>query len=161
IVLVVLVIRPLPTAVTLTENVQLAPAAKVAPVRLIRLEPATALIVPPPQEPTTTLGVLTIRPAGSGSENVNPVRVTVPFGFLTVKLKGTDEPCGILSAPNALESCAGLAAINVAVAVPPVPKRDETVPVVLTLTPSFEVTLTVIVQVALAAIAPFASVTEP
>ena len=48
--------------VTLTENVQLAPAAKFAPERLIVVEPAIAVIVPPPHEPDKPFGVATTKP---------------------------------------------------------------------------------------------------
>ena len=57
--------KTVPSLVTLTLKVQLACGASEAPLNVMRLPPATAIIVPPPQEPVTTLGVETSRPAGN------------------------------------------------------------------------------------------------
>jgi hypothetical protein len=64
---VVLFLVPGVLPVTLTENVQLEVAARVAPDRETELEPATEVMVPPPHDPIRPLGVLTTRPAGSVS----------------------------------------------------------------------------------------------
>src|ERR1700676_3129196 len=88
---VVLVSRPTSreTAVTLTLNVQDAPAASVAPVIVTRLLPAVAVVVPPPQLPTKPLGLDTSKPPGRtvtlpklllsvGGFATNKVSVAVP-----------------------------------------------------------------------------------
>lgn len=67
----VLFFAPTVVPVTFTEKVQELLAARVAPVMLIKLVPAIAVIVPPPQEPDTTLGDETTIPAGRVS--LNPI----------------------------------------------------------------------------------------
>src|SRR5215472_10828756 len=52
---------------TSTENVHDVPGAKVAPDRLMLLNPAPAVTLPPPHEPVRLFGVDTISPAGSVS----------------------------------------------------------------------------------------------
>src|SRR5262245_12921496 len=54
---VVLVSAPAVVAVTLSENVQLVLAARIAPERLTLPPPAVAVMVPPPHEPVRPLGV--------------------------------------------------------------------------------------------------------
>jgi hypothetical protein len=83
-VLVVLVCTPIAMPVTFTENVQEAPAASVAPDRLMLFDPAVAVIVPP-HEPVTPFGVDTISPDGNVSVNASPVSGAA-FGFVRVKL---------------------------------------------------------------------------
>ena len=80
----VLVCTPIAIPVTFTENVQEAPAASVAPDRLMLFDPAVAVIVPP-HEPVKPLGVDTISPDGSISVNASPVSGAA-FGFVRVKL---------------------------------------------------------------------------
>ena len=88
-----LLFTPAVVPVTLTENVQEAPAAKVAPERVTLPEPATAVIVPPPQLPVRPLlGVDTTRPAGSVSVKATPVNARAAFGLLIVKLKVVVSP---------------------------------------------------------------------
>src|SRR5262249_43621771 len=63
---------PAATPVTLLiENMQLAPAARVAPDRLTVVPAADAVIVPPPQLPTMLGGVAMTSP--DGSESVKPI----------------------------------------------------------------------------------------
>src|SRR5437763_12820144 len=67
---VLVVLRKLPVVVasTFTLKVQLAPPIKTPPDRVTMLEPAVAVIVPPPpQLPDNPLGVATTSPAGSVS----------------------------------------------------------------------------------------------
>jgi len=66
---------PAAVPVTFTENVQNPLAARLAPARLMVLDPAVAVIVPPPQLPVSPLGVATCSPEGSVSLNAIPVRV--------------------------------------------------------------------------------------
>jgi len=70
---VVLFCRPAAMPVTLIANVQEVFAARLAPLRLITLVPAVAVIVPPPQDPVRPFGVEITRPAGSVSLNPTPV----------------------------------------------------------------------------------------
>ena len=56
---VVLFRTPADVPVTLTEKVHEAPAARVAPERVMLLDPGAALIVPPPQVPVNPLGEAT------------------------------------------------------------------------------------------------------
>lgn len=72
---VVLFCRPAAMPVTLTENVQEALAARVAPDRLSALPPAVAVIVPPAQDPVRPFGVETASPAGNVSLKATPLRV--------------------------------------------------------------------------------------
>jgi hypothetical protein len=79
---------PRAIAVTLTENVQDAPEARVAPARLMLFEPATAVIVPPPQEPVRPFGVETTSPLGKGSVKLTFNRVIVlEAGLEILKVK--------------------------------------------------------------------------
>jgi hypothetical protein len=75
---------PAVVPVTFTENTQLAPAVNVAPDKVIVLEPAVAVIVPPPQVPLTPFGVDTTRPAGNESANPTPVNDDERFGLVSV-----------------------------------------------------------------------------
>jgi hypothetical protein len=97
-----LLFTPVVVPVTLTENVQEAPAAKVAPERVTLPDPAPAVIVPPPQLPVTPLGVDTNRPAASVSVKLTPVSATAAFGLLIVKLKVVVPPTPMAAAPNFL-----------------------------------------------------------
>ena len=63
--------------VTFTLKVQEVVLARVAPERLTLPEPATAVMVPPPQEPVRPFGVETTRPAGRVSLKPTPVRAVV------------------------------------------------------------------------------------
>ncbi len=55
--------RPVVLPVTLTENVHVWPAVKVALAKLIVVVPAVAIMVPPPQVPDKPFGVDTTKPA--------------------------------------------------------------------------------------------------
>ena len=63
-----------------------------APVRLIELDPGTAVIVPPKQEPVRPLsGANTISPAGRLSTKPTPVSGSVlAGGFEMVKLRAVN-----------------------------------------------------------------------
>ena len=67
--------------VTLTEKVQDELAGIDPPDKLIEPDPATAVIVPPPQLPVRPLGVETVSPDGKVSLNPTPVRVVVVLLF--------------------------------------------------------------------------------
>jgi hypothetical protein len=148
--------------VTLTENVQLALPASVAPDRLTELDPGVAVIVPPPQAPVKLLGAETTNPDGSESVRAMPVTETA-FGFVTVKLRIAVPPTGIVGTLKAFPIDGGSTTVSVAVLeVVPVPPWVELIaPVVLFITPPVDaVTFTEIVQLPLAATVPLERLTE-
>src|SRR5271157_6419858 len=106
---VVFVARPPVKPMTFTLKVQLAPAARVAPVNetlLAVMTPPTVvidvLIVPPPQLPVRSLGVAIATPAGSVSVKAKPVSDTA-FVFERVKLSVVGPPPTVTKgAPNVL-----------------------------------------------------------
>ena len=71
---------------TFTANVQELFGGKTAPDRLTLLDPAVAVIVPPPQEPLTPFGVATIRPAGKASLKATPLSAAA-FELAMLKFK--------------------------------------------------------------------------
>src|SRR5438552_2094489 len=100
---VVLFFAPEVVPFTFTEKVQEALAASVAPDRLTELEPATAVMVPPPQVPLRPLGVLTTNPVGRVSVKATPVSETVlAAGLVMVKLRLVVPFTGMEAAPNDL-----------------------------------------------------------
>src|SRR5215472_11076324 len=104
-VLVVLFWTPAAVPVTLVLKVHDAPAASVAPVKLILLVPAVAEIAPPPQEPVRPLGVETTKPEGSVSLKVSPVKALgLPAGLLKVKARVVLAPVWSVAVPNDLLS---------------------------------------------------------
>lgn len=145
---------PVNAETTFRLNVQVAPAASVAPVRVILLLPAVAVIVPPPQDPFSAFGVATFRPVGRVSVKEIPVNVTMAFGFVIEKLTLTGWPTGTATAPNVLLRTGGFATNSVAVAVLPGPPFVEVTATELTKMPSGAVTFAVTVQTAEAASVP-------
>jgi hypothetical protein len=77
---VVLFFCPAVVPVTFTEKVHELLAARVAPDRLMTPVPAVAVIVPPPQEPVSPLGVEITSPAGKVS--LKPIPVSAAVGLL-------------------------------------------------------------------------------
>jgi hypothetical protein len=94
---------PAVVPVTSTAKVHDAPAASVAPDRLIVPEPAVAVIVPPPHDPLSPFGVATTNPDGRLSLNPTPDNEFVEFGFVIMKLSDVVPPTGIDAAPNDFE----------------------------------------------------------
>src|SRR5438552_504775 len=127
--LVVLLLLPAVVPVTSTENVHVEPAAgdavSVPPDRLMLLLPATAVIVPPPQDPVTLGVAATTRPAGRLSVNATPLNATLVFGLLMLKLNVLFAFSAMLVGLNALVMVGGLATVRLAVAVLPVPPLVE------------------------------------
>jgi len=78
---VVLLTVPAAVPVTLTENVQEAVAANVAPERLIAFVFCVAVIVPPPHEPVKPFGVEMISPVGNVSLKPTAVKALVRLLF--------------------------------------------------------------------------------
>jgi hypothetical protein len=152
---VVLFCVPAAIPVTLTENVQLALAARVAPLRLMVFVPCVAVIVPPPQEPVRPFGVEMTSPAGSVSLKPTPVNAVVVLGFVTVKLKLVVPFNGMLAAPNAFVRVGAATTVMEAFEVLPVPPSVEVTVTELFFTPAVVPwTLTETVQLALAARVP-------
>jgi hypothetical protein len=96
---VTLFLVPTVVPVTLTLNVQDALDASDAPARVTVLDPAVAVIVPPPQLPVSPLGVETTRPAGSVSVTPTPVNVDA-LGLVIVRLSEVDPFNGTVPAPK-------------------------------------------------------------
>ena len=117
--------------VTLSEKLQLALGANEAAESPTLEVPATAVIVPPPQEPDNPFGVVTTRPAGRLSVKPIPVSVVAVLGLVMVKVSEVLALGATVAAPNALTIVGGLATSSVAVAALPVPPLVEvTAPVV-------------------------------
>lgn len=119
---VVLVEEPAAVPVTFTENVHEEFAARLAPLRLMRLVACVAVMVPPPQLPTRRFGVETANPAGRVSVKPTPLSVIVlAAGLVMVKLKDVDPFSGTLEPPKVMLIVGGAATASDAEAVPPVP----------------------------------------
>ena len=133
--------------VTFTENVQFTPAFRFAPVRLIVVDPGTAVIVPASQLPVTTLGLETTKPPVKVSVKLMPVKVPMAFGFVTVKLKLVVPPTGMVAAPKLFVMLGGPSTVMLAVPAVPVPPSGELACTELFTTPAIiPVTFTVTVQ---------------
>ena len=122
---------PAVVPVTLTESVHDALPARVPAERLTVVAPAVAVAVPP--QVFESAGVLaTTKPAGRLSVNARPVRASVVFGLVMVKVSEVVPFAEIEEAPKALVMEGGVATERFAVAVLPVPPLVEvTAPVVL------------------------------
>jgi len=97
---VVLTLVPPPaTALTVTVTVQLAEGANVPPLRL-KLWGLTVAV--PPQVLVAPLGTSTFSPKGMLSVTATPVSVTAGFGLLMVSVKLVVEPTASVVTPNAL-----------------------------------------------------------
>jgi hypothetical protein len=161
-----LVFVKLPVAVpcTLIAKVHEVFVAMVAPARDTALEPAAAVIVPPPQVPVSPFGVATIIPAGKVSENATPVSAAVlAVGLVTVKVRAVIPLSAIPGTAKALLIIGGPSTDKPAEAVSPVPPCVEVIaPVTFVFAPPVvPVTFTAKVQVALAARAAPESETVP
>jgi len=135
---VTLLCVPAAMPVTLTENVQLAPAASDALDRLTDPPPGEAEIVPAPQEPVKPLGEETVRPAGSVSVKPMPFSVVAALLFCSVKLRLVEPLSGILETPNTLLIVGGETTVKLAVEVFPVPPLEELTVTLLSLAPDAE-----------------------
>jgi hypothetical protein len=117
-----LFLTPTVVPVTFTEKTQEPLAASVAPERLALLDPAVAVIVPPPQTPLSPFGVATTRPEGKLSVKATPVSETaLAIGFVIVKLSDVEPFKGMVAAPNDFAIVGGDATLRLSVAVLPVP----------------------------------------
>src|SRR5216684_7375709 len=142
--------------VTFKDTVQEVLMARVPADKLKEPAPATAVVVPP-QVLVKPLGVATTSPAGRLSVNASPVSgMVLAGGLVMLKVRLADPFNGMLAAPKLLVIVGGVATAKLAVAVLPVPPLVElTFPVVLVKFPeAVPVTVTLIVQVLLAATVP-------
>ena len=103
---------PADVPVTFTENVHDPLAAIAAPERLTLPLPAVAVIVPPPHEPVSPLGVEITRPAGRLSVKATPVRPNVEFGLPAVKLRVVDPPRAMVAAPKEVIRVGGFKGVS-------------------------------------------------
>jgi hypothetical protein len=134
---VVLIGAPAAVPVTFIENVHDAFAARLAPLRLIRLVAWEAVMAPPSQVPARPLGVAMINPAGSVSLKPTPVSPTaLPAGLVIVKLKVADPFSGMLGPPKASLIVGGAATARLAEAVFPVPPLVESTVTLLFFAPA-------------------------
>jgi hypothetical protein len=141
--------------VTFTLKVQEPLAATVAPLRLIVLDPAVAVMVPPPHEPVSPLGVATTRPLGRLSVNATPVSVTAVFEFVIVKLRVVVPFSGMVDGVNDFAMAGGATTMMLVLDVLPVPpSRELTVTLLFLIPADVPVTFTVTVQEPLAATVP-------
>jgi hypothetical protein len=99
---VTLALTPPLIAVTFTAKLQNALAAKVAPDRLILVDPAVAVMMPPPQPPARPLGVDTTKPAGNTSVKPMPPTENEVFGLAIVNVRLVLEFNRMALAPNVL-----------------------------------------------------------
>ncbi len=151
---VVLFCTPLDIPVTLTLNVHDELALRSAAVRLTLLDPASAVMAPPPQPPLCPLGDDITSPDGSVSVNPTPVSKPEKFGFVIVKVRVVLPSRVIEDAPKVAVMVGGATTVSVAVLLlPPAPvSLVEIGPVVFDKDPAVvAVTSTEIAQVALAA----------
>lgn len=110
---VVLVIAPVAVPVMFTLNVHDELGASVAPDKVTLPVPAAAVMVPPPQDPVSPLGVATARPVGNMSANPTPV-IAMEFaaGLTTVNVKPVLALSATVAAPNALVIVGGTTTVT-------------------------------------------------
>jgi hypothetical protein len=161
---------PSTVPVTLTDKVQDALCATLAPERLITPVPAVAVIVPPqvfvtPGVPATTSVADPGPPlTGSVSLNATPLRspAAVVFGLLIVNVTVVVPFRGMLAAPKALLMVGGPTTVIEALEVFPVPPSVEVTWTLLFFAPAVVPwTFTDTVQLALAASVPPLRLTDP
>jgi hypothetical protein len=133
---VVLFCTPAVTPVTFRLIEQEPLAGSVPADKLIELEPAAALAVPP-QVLVSPFGVATTSPAGRASLNATPDRAIVVLGLLMLKVNDVFAFNKMLAAPKAFVMVGAVATLRFADAVFPVPPFVEvTFPVVFVYWPA-------------------------
>ena len=135
---VVLLASPAAVPVTFTVKVQDAPCATVPPERLITPVPAVAVTVPPQVLTTPGVAATTSVPVvlGRVSLKATPLRSTVVFGFLMLKVTVVVPFSGTLAAPNALAIVGGPTTVMDALEVLPVPATVSETVTLLFFTPA-------------------------
>ncbi len=127
---------PAADALTFTENVQPRLAAMLPPLRLTTFVPATAVIVPLPQDPANPLGLSMAKPAGRVSVNATPVNGIVGLGFWMANVSDVEAFSGIDAAPKLLLIAGGPTTVIPAVDVLPGPPWTDVTWTVLTFSPT-------------------------
>jgi hypothetical protein len=100
--LVVLLCVPVAVAVTSIEKVHEVFAARIAFVRLMLLDAASAAMVPAPQLPVKSLGVETVSPVGRVSVKPIPLSERVALGFDRLKVRDVLPFKATVAAPNVM-----------------------------------------------------------
>jgi len=103
----VLVCVPEVVPVTFTANVHEAVAARDEPERMTLLDPAAAVMVPPPQLPVKPFGVPTTCPEGRVSEKPIPLSDRPVLGLERLKVRVVLPFNATLPAPNAFPMTGG------------------------------------------------------
>jgi hypothetical protein len=135
---VVLSASPAAVPVTLTLSVQDKFLVTLAPERLITPVPAVAVTVPPQVFVTPGTAATTKVPVveGSVSLNATPLKSTVAFGLLMVKVTEVEPFSGMLAAPKALLMVGGATTVIDALEVFPVPALVDVTWTLLFFTPA-------------------------
>jgi hypothetical protein len=120
--------------VILTVSVQVDDGAMVPPPKFRVVSPGVAFHVPVQVEPIPA-GLATCKPGGKLSEKLTPVRGTLLFGLLRVKVSCDRPPNGIVVGRNAMLTVGGAATVIMALAVLPVPPFPELTVTLLVSTP--------------------------
>ena len=102
-----LFLTPAVRPITLTLKLHEAPPWRLAPANCTNELPAVAVIVPPPQDPVSPLGVATTSTDGRLSKKLTLDKATVAFGLLSVKLKLVVPFSGTLAVPKAFVMLGG------------------------------------------------------
>jgi len=170
---VVLTLFPSSIPVTATEKVHEAVEAIAPPDNFTVDTPETvpAVIVPPPQDPVSPLGLASARPLGKVSVNATPVRLPAALGFVMVNVRLVFPARGMLAAPNDFAIVGGENTVTVAFAVFPAPAVVEVTATLLFCTPAVvpvtftekvhEVLVGKVVPARLTTVAPEAAVIVP
>jgi len=98
---------------TFTEIVQVAPGARLAPLKLMDEDPAVAVAVPV-QLLVRPLGVATTKPNGRLSVNATPFSVRFVLLLLSVNVRLVVPFSGIVAAPKAFVILGGLITVRLA-----------------------------------------------
>src|ERR1700738_2547047 len=113
---VVLTFIPVVVPVTLTDTVQLRPASRVTPNRLMVLLPGRATIVPEAQLLCAALGVATASPAGRLSMKLTPVSDVRGLGLARAKLNDVVPLSGMVATSKSLAIVGAAGAVTVMLA---------------------------------------------
>jgi hypothetical protein len=104
---------PAVVPVTFTETVQLAPGARLAPLKLIDEDPSAAVAVPL-HVVFRLPGVATTSPAGRLSVNATPFSVRLALVLESVKVRLVVPFSGMVAVPKALVMLGGLMTVRLA-----------------------------------------------
>src|SRR4051812_12398923 len=106
-------------------------AGMVAPERLTEFAPEAAVMVPPPQDPVSPLGLAMVKPLGNVSVKPVPVSAVAAFAFEIAKLKVDVLPAVMLDGVNDLAIEGRASTVKLADAALPVPSFVEVMALVV------------------------------